>query len=70
MINISMCVLRVFGEPRMYLEEREAGHGSLILEDTADAYPAANSVTFSCINADSKKIARAVEAFNREMNND
>lgn len=67
MLNISLSVLRLFGEPRLILERRPGIAGALILQDTADAFPAANAVTFSMVNADPERVARAVEAFNREI---
>lgn len=69
MLNISLSVLRLFGEPRLILEKRPGIAGALILQDTDDELQAAKEVSFYLVNADPERVARAVEAFNREIAN-
>jgi len=70
MINISLSVYRLFGEPLLISNDIEGVRCCLTIRDSSDEFPIMNQIQVNMINADPAKIKRAIQAFNKEMSND
>lgn len=69
MLDISMSVFRLFGEPKMLVGQREGGGATLYLRDGADEFPSIGEIAIHMPNVSFDTLQTAIAAFNKEIQN-